>query len=610
MSRFPVVIPYSFGWDGPNALPLTFPFTFGIQFGDAALQVSVTAPADIKFASANGIAALPITPASTASAHRTAWGNADVPVLAGATATLYWTMNVQTAKSVTAALPAAAAIDAVSGTDVEVTVGIPIGMELTATADGSVAVEVGITPPSAALSGLLDNGVTATAGFTADLTLDATGDASLSTEAMFLANEQELGLLDTTAMWVAVIGADMTLAAQANTDTVQVTVAFTADAPLSGVMDADTAVDVAVSAAVAAAFSGHAELAVTDAPSLSMRRTQYAHSETSVIAGTGAGLQAEWSANAPRLITVSPESDFSARFYSWAECHGTATSSAAGLRTQYANLNEPVPIALPLTLPYVFGGMLMPGEITANITAEIVLSRSLDADLSAEAILSAGQKLDGVAHASTEALVHVDKHLTLDGYGYADLAVSGGISSHINAALYGYAPLRGVVFIEGAEDELALGNASVRVTVALPAAANLDGVMIPVEQPIGVTFGDPVLSYPISAELITVTAANPAIGSIDHPAEAGLVIVPVVAPGEMSANFAANAKTAVAISTGEAFRVGYLIAAQLGITSQRSVDAIVGLIKAGLVVTANATVDATLQPLVNSQVTGWWHFPE
>lgn len=76
------LIPASFGWNGANALPLTFPFTFGLQLGDAELHITVTAPAAVQFASANGIAALPVTPASTASATRIAWGDGGVSVVA------------------------------------------------------------------------------------------------------------------------------------------------------------------------------------------------------------------------------------------------------------------------------------------------------------------------------------------------------------------------------------------------------------------------------------------------------------------------------------------------------------------------------------------------
>ena len=53
--------------------------------------------------------------ASTASATRVAWGNPNLSVLAGITAGMYWTMNVQTATPVTAGIAVSAAVDAFGG---------------------------------------------------------------------------------------------------------------------------------------------------------------------------------------------------------------------------------------------------------------------------------------------------------------------------------------------------------------------------------------------------------------------------------------------------------------------------------------------------------------
>lgn len=608
MSLFPVIFPYSFGWDGPNALPLTFPFTFGIQFGDTSLTVTATPVADVHFAAANGIASLAIAPASSASASRTAWGDTPLSVNAARPAAMYWTMNVQTATPVTAGIPASAAVDAFSGGSTAVTVGFPADMTLSAEADTSLTAQAAVGSPLAQELGLLDNGVTATVGFTADLTLAASGNAILDSEARFLANEQELGLLNTTDEWVALIGAEMTLLALADTDT-PVSASFGADAPLSGVMDADMPVDAAVSAAVQAAFSADAPLSVENRNMAFARRTQYIAAALNAVATVVGEVVADWNANAPRTVTASADSDFSAAFYSWSECYTFVVPSATGRRIQYADLNEPAPISFPLQLPFVFGGMIMPGQIAANTYAAATLIRQLDAMLEAESATTADQQLHGVTDASVSALVHFDKEIKLDAYAYADLPVEAAISAVINAHLYGYAPLAGFVFIDGAEDELAIGNTSVAVVVALSAAAKLDGSML-TDQTVGVGFGNPVLSYPISAPPVAVTAAARAVGGVNHPAGANLVIVPVTPPGEMSANFAAKTHTATVANTAEAFSVGYRIAASLGITDHATVEAIVGVIRASLEVSANGTADATLQPIVITSVTGWWHFPE
>lgn len=609
MSQFPVIFPYSFGYDGPNALPWTFPVTFGIQYGNTTVEVTVTPTADLHFASANGIAALSIEPASTASAHRIALGDGTVPVLAGITADMYWTMNVQSDSTLASVgVSAVAELSAVGDSGTQATVGIAAGMNLAAETDGSLAVEVGIEPSQMQALGLLDNSVTATAGFTADLTLAASGNASLSGEAMFLANEQELGLLDTTTMWVAVIGADMALSAQAASDT-QAVAGFGAGASLSGVMDAPVSVGALLSAAASAQLVGDALLSVTADRSVAVRRTQYAQAVTNAVAGIASAVQAAWNANSSRQVVVSGESNANADYRSWAECYGTATPVATGMRTQYANLNEAVPISFPLTLPFVFGGTHMPGETTVNFSAGATVTTSIDAQLNAQSVVIAGQQLFGRADASTAAFAAFDRGLKLDGYGHTSLAVTAETSPIINAALVGNSKLNGVVFIDSSEEELAAANAVMLVTVGIPAAARLDGRMT-ASQPVSVGFGNPVLSYPISAVPLTVTADGSAFAAKLHLTGAALTVTPVSLPGQVRANFAANAKAVGVATATDAMRVGWKIAAQLGITNERTVNAIVGLIKSTLAVTANRTASATLQPLANIQVTGWWHFPE
>lgn len=607
MSQFPVIFPYSFGYDGPNALPLTFPVTFGIQFGDTDLTVTATPAANLSFASANGIALVAIAPASTASATRIANGFADPAVTVTTTAAMYWTMNVQTDNAITAGIPADAALSGVGGTVTAVTVGFPAELVLAANAETSLAATVGVTVPLAQELGLLDNLTTATASFAADAMLDAVGNTTLSGEAQFLANEQELGLLNgETVIGVGVVaGAALSGLADANTVG---SAGFSANEVNGAAGFCDLAATAAATAAVTAAWSGNASHAVTVGSSGAVLRTCYGVASLSAAPATTGAVSAMWSGNAVASATATGMSDFNAAFRSWAECYGTAHVSGDIRRTQYAVLDKPGPPVFPYELPFTFGGIFV-GETSVTTTASAILTRSIDAEVEVAAFPTVEINLSGLADTSLPVTAHRDELLHLHAYGYASQSAQADFATVINAALIGRASLQGVVFIEGAEDEQAFANANVAVLVALPAAAKLTGFMT-ADVTETVAFGDPVLSYPISAVPMAVTADPLVIAGIDHPAEAELVIIPASVPGQLTANFSANAKTVGTISTSEAMWVGYRIAAQLGITNQRTVDAIVGLIEAGLVVVAHGTVDATLQPLVNTQVTGWWHFPE
>ena len=271
-------------------------------------------------------------------------------------------------------------------------------------------------------------------------------------------------------------------------------------------------------------------------------------------------------------------------------------------------LNKPEPPVFPFTLPLTFGGFFV-GETSVSTTASATLSRRLDANLNVTAFPSPELKLSGFTNAGLQATANFDPVMNLHAYGYATQTATATVNALINAALFGNSSLRGVIFIEGAEEELALGNANVAVLVALPAAAKLTGFMAAnAAETVG--FGNPVLSYPISSVPLSVTATGLTIAGIDHPADAELVIVPVTPPGQISANVAAKTSTVGVVTASEAVWVGYHAAALLGITDHATVNAIVGLIEASLAVTATGTVDATLQPMVAAQVTGWWHFPE
>lgn len=607
MSQFPIIIPYSFGYDGPNALPLTFPVNFGIQFADTELSVTVTPTANLNYASANGIAALSVTPTSTASAYRTALGDVSVPVTATAAAAMYWTMNVHVDVPITADGTVAGALSAVGGAATEATAGTPVNLVLLANANSTATtVTVGFTQ-GAWNAAVGDNVTTATASFTAGLTLAASGNVNLDGEARFLANEQELALGNAVTGIAVGIGAGAVLSAVADTNTVG-SAGFTAGEFNAAAGFGSLGVAAGFTAAVTAAFSGNAALAGTVASSGVALRTCYGAATLTAAPATTAASNVDWNGNALRSITATGGSDFNAGFRSWAECYGTAHTSGDIRRTQYAALNKPEPPVLPFVLPLTFGGIFV-GETSVTTTASAVLTRSLDANVDVTAFPTPELNLSGLADAALQTNVNADQVLNLHGYGSATQTATATVNALINAALIGNSSLRGVIFIEGAEDELALGNANVAVLVALPATAKLTGFMA-ASRAETVGFGNPVLSYPISSVPLVVTPITSGVAGVNHPASAELVIVPVTVPGELTANFAANAKTVGTVSTSEAMWVGYKIAAQLGITSQRTIDAIVGLIKAGLVVTATGTVDATLQPLVNSQVTGWWHFPE